>query len=140
VIGRRVWIRPGGRVLAHDPDGWPLPAGHVEALAGVHWLWGRTHVWPCHWTHYTRVCQGLAVWRTAEPPWRNFYCDTHLPHRRPPDEPSPTCRVCSGPMALADYEAHPGCDMSDGVVSNEAFDTALRLLSTALDATEQVPA
>ena len=120
-MSRRVWTRPGGLVLAHDPGGWPLPAGHIDAIAGSYWttMWNRTDVWPCHWTHYKTTCQELAVWRTVEPcgfaAFRTFWCDSHLPHAKPPDDPSPTCRVCGGPMTYADgHDTHPGCDHDSG--------------------------
>jgi hypothetical protein len=136
---RRVWVRPGGLVLAHAPDGWPLPAGHVDAVGGrAVWLWPRSDVWPCHWTRYRDVCEQVAVWRSIVPnggvPWRNYWCDRHLPHRKPTEQPTPLCVVCGGPMSFPDgHGTHPGCDtashadaaMTDGVIE---------LLSTVLGA------
>jgi hypothetical protein len=133
VTGRRVWIRPGGRVLAHDPDGWPLPAGHIEAGAGSYWpqLWDRTHVWPCHWTHYQQTCKQLAVWRTVEhrgwATWRNFWCDAHLPHRKPAEPPGQTCAVCTGPLdpwlTATEHTTHPCCASAGTVTFDDAIAT-----------------
>jgi hypothetical protein len=133
MTGRRVWTRPGGRVLAHDPDGWPLPAGHIEATSGfAHWPWGsRTDMWPCHWTHYQQVCQRMAMWRTVEhrgfATWRNFWCDTHLPHSKPAEPPGRTCDVCTGPLdpslTANGQTTHPSCASAGNVTFDEAIAT-----------------
>jgi hypothetical protein len=124
-------------VLAHDPDGWPLPAGHIEATVGNYWLqlWDRTHVWPCHWTHYQQTCRQHAVWRTVEhrgcATWRNFWCDAHLPHRKPAEPPGQTCTVCTGPLdpwlTANSHTTHPCC-ASTGTVT---FDDAIAAISKA---------
>lgn len=127
-------------MLAHDPDGWPLPADHVEATTGRHhWPWDRTHVWPCHWTRGGWAgCPRLPVWRTVEhrgcATWRNFWCDAHLPHRKPADPPGQTCTVCTGPLdpwlTANEHTTHPDCASTGTVTFDDAIAT-LRVLTQA---------
>ena len=131
MTGRRVWTRPGGLVLAHDPAGWPLPADHIDKTAGSHWPWSHALIWPCHWTKGRRICQQLAAWRTVNhlgaATWRNFYCDAHLPHRKPTDPPAQTCTVCTGPLdpSLPAQAAttHPLCEAGGAVTVDHAITT-----------------
>jgi hypothetical protein len=117
MTGPRVWLRPAGRVLAHRPDGWPLPtpdhAEQVEAVVGAGWLWQRRDVQACHRAAWA-PCRQLAVWRTTDATFRGYYCDSHLPHTKPTEPPAETCNVCTGPLdpwlPANGYTTHPCCE------------------------------
>lgn len=113
MTGRRVWTRPGGRVLAWQRDGWPTPAGYrevAEQAAGA-WSWSGFN-WPCHHPTFS-PCQRRAVWRTDDGRTRGYYCGAHLPHAKPTEAPAGTCPVCTGPMdpwlTRHGYTAHICC-------------------------------
>jgi hypothetical protein len=80
----------------------------------------------------------LAVWRSIVPagivPWRNYWCDGHLPHRKPLEPPAPLCVACGGPMSFPDgRDTHGGCDTASPADAAPA-DAAIELLSTLLGA------
>jgi len=77
------------------------------------------------------------VWRSVVPeggvPWRNYWCDQHLPHRKPLEQPAQLCVVCGGPMSLPDdHDTHSGCAPDTG--NGHDTDTALTLLRDVLGA------
>jgi hypothetical protein len=127
--GLRVWVRPNGLVLAHRPDGWPMPADWPKLND---WPW-RGDTWPCHDPRW-RPCQAVACWRTTDGRTRGYYCGAHLWHRKPKEPPSPLCDVCSGPLdpswhALGET-THPCCDPRLAEGAEGDHDVAIALLAT----------
>jgi hypothetical protein len=132
----RVWLPAPGVVLVHRPEGFPMPAGHVEAVEATHhacrWLWDRRDAWPCF---NDRQCDELATvcvygWHLPK-----YYCERHTPVR-PNGDPVARCRVCEGPLdpVLTTHgeTTHPTCAPDEGDV---AWDDALDALTAVTEET-----
>lgn len=128
----RVWLPRPGIVLVHRPEGFPMPAGHVEAVEATHyackWLWDRRDVWPCF--HYWQ-CDDLATVRIRVHGWEpaKYYCERHTPVR-PNGHPVALCGACGGPLdpvlTAHGETTHPTCAPDEGDVS---WDDALDALA-----------
>jgi hypothetical protein len=127
-MSARVWLPAPGVVLVHRSAGFPMPAGHVDAVEATHyacaWLWSRRDVWPCF---HERQCDELATVRVQRHGWRpvRYYCERHAPIR-PTAGPVGLCRMCGGPLDPAVTDTHPVCVPGDGTVTEaEALVTLL---------------